>query len=146
MFCTFFGHRDTDDNIKPILKDTIIDLIENQNVSVFYVGSEGNFDSMVIECLRELSIIYSNIKYFVVLAYMPKTKEKDLFLEKYDTIYPDGLEKTLPRFAIYNRNRWMVKNSDYVVAYVSHSFGGAAQFVELAEREEKVVINLYEFK
>ena len=36
----------------------------------------------------------------------------------------------------------MIKQSDYVVTYITHSWGGAAQFAEMAERQKKTVINL----
>ena len=32
--------------------------------------------------------------------------------------------------------------SDYVVTYITHAWGGAAQFAEMAERQKKTVINL----
>ena len=36
----------------------------------------------------------------------------------------------------------MIEKSDYVVTYVHHSFGGAAQFKEIAEKKGKIVINI----
>ena len=36
----------------------------------------------------------------------------------------------------------MIKQSDYVVTYITHFWGGAAQFAELAERKKKMVINI----
>lgn len=142
--CTFFGHRDTPDDIKPILEQILVDLIENKNVSLFYVGLEGNFDGIVIKALKELVKKYPHIKYYVVLAYMPKERDEDMFLEKYETIYPDELEKTPLRFAIHKRNRWMVLKSDYVVTYIRRNIGGAAIFKELAEKKNKNVINIYD--
>lgn len=138
-----FGHRDTPEDIEPILRQILIELIEREQVLLFYVGLEGRFDGIVIKILRELSKTYTDIKYYVVLAYMPKNRDEDLFIKKYSTIYPDGLEKTPLKFAIHKRNSWMVKKSDYVVTYVKHSFGGAAQFKELAEKQNKRVINIY---
>lgn len=46
MVCTFFGHKDTPKEIEPTLRSTLIDLIENKNVNVFYVGNNGNFDTI----------------------------------------------------------------------------------------------------
>ena len=75
---TFFGHRDTPKEIEPALRLTLIDLIENKNVTVFYVGNHGNFDAMVRRQLEDLSKTYP-IKYYVVLAYMPsKNDESDI--------------------------------------------------------------------
>ena len=58
MTCTFFGHRDAPDTIKPILREKIIDLIENRGVDLFYVGNQGAFDRMTIKVLRELKEKY----------------------------------------------------------------------------------------
>jgi len=38
----------------------------------------------------------------------------------------------------------MIKQSDTVVTYVKRNFGGAAQFTELAQKQGKQVINLWE--
>lgn len=55
MVCTFFGHKDTPKETEPTLRSTLIDLIENKNVNVFYVGNNGNFDTMVRRQLEYLS-------------------------------------------------------------------------------------------
>ena len=139
MVCTFFGHKDTPKEIEPTLRSTLIDLIENKNATNFYVGNNGNFDSMVCHQLEELSEIY-DIKYSVVLAYLPTEKNK--YDDLTHTIYPEGLETVPKRFAISWRNKWMIQQSDIVVTYVTHNFGGAWQFKKMAERLNKHVINL----
>lgn len=142
MFCTFFGHRNTPDEIRPLLHKTLIELIEKQGVDTFYVGDQGNFDHMVKKELKKLTAIYPHIRYFVVLAYMPR-KRRALDVADYsDTIYPDGLENVPRRFAIDRRNRMMVEWSDIVVTYVCYSVGGAAKFKEFAEKKKKIIINL----
>ena len=55
---------------------------------------------------------------------------------------PEGIETVHPHFAISWRNKWMIKQSDYVVTYITHSWGGAAQFAEKANRKKKVLISL----
>ena len=55
---------------------------------------------------------------------------------------PEGIEAVHPRFAISWRNKWMIKQSDYVVTYITHPWGGAAQFAEMAKKQQKAVINL----
>ena len=139
MFCTFFGHKDTPKEIEPTLRSTLIDLIENKNVTVFYVGNNGNFDTMVRRQLEDLSQTYP-ITYSVVLAYLPTEKNK--YDDLTNTIYPEGLETVPKRFAIPWRNKWMIHQSDVVVTYVTRNFGGAAQFKALAERLNKHIINL----
>ena len=136
MTVTFFGHKDTPKSIEPVLRSTIIELIEKHNVTVFYVGNQGNFDIMVHRQLRELSLIYP-INYSVVLAYLPN---KNNGTE--NTIYPEGLESVPRRFAISHRNKWMINQSDIVVTYVARSFGGAWQFKLTAEKKRKIIIEL----
>ena len=138
--CTFFGHRDCPETIKPRLREVLIDLITNNGVDTFYVGNQGRFDGIVRSVLRELAQEYPEIHYAVVLAYLPgKKNEYDDFSE---TIFPEGIEAVHPRYAIDWRNRWMLQRADFVVTYIAHPWGGAAKFAEKAKREDKTVINL----
>ena len=138
--CTFFGHRDCPDTVKPRLRQVLIELIENHNVDMFYVGNQGRFDAIVRSELRDLQRAYPQINYAVVLAYMPgKQTEYDDYS---DTMLPEGIESVHPRYAISWRNNWMLKQSDYVVTYITHSWGGAAQYSAKGERQGKRVINL----
>ena len=134
---TFFGHRDTPKEIEPALRLTLIDLIENKNATVFYVGNHGKFDAMVRRQLEDLSKIYP-IKYYVVLAYMPSKNDNP----DEHSILPEGIESVPRRFAINYRNKWMLTKSDIVVTYVTRNFGGAAKFNKLAEKKKKTTINL----
>ena len=138
--CTFFGHRECPDSIKTQLRAVLINLITNHDVDMFYVGNQGRFDTIVRGVLRELQKEYPQINYVVVLAYMPgKQTEYDDYT---DTMLPEGIESVHPRYAISWRNNWMLKHSDYVVTYITHSWGGAAQFAEKAAKQGKVVINM----
>ena len=139
MVCTFFGHKDAPKEIEPTLRSTLIGLIENKNVTVFYVGNNGNFDTMVRHQLEDLSQTYP-ITYSVVLAYL--STEKNKYDNLTNTIYPEGLETVPKRFAISWRNKWMIQQSDVVVTYVTHNFGGAAQFKDVAKRMNKLTIEL----
>lgn len=136
--CTFFGHRDCPAEIKPKLREVLIDLIENQSVNMFYVGNNGAFDRLVRGVLRELVHEYPQIRYAVVLERMPS--EQDGTAQ--DTMLPEGIEEVPPRFAISWRNNWMLRQADFVVTYITHTWGGAAKFAEAAERQKKAVINL----
>ena len=137
MTCTFFGHRDTPKEIEPALRLTLIDLIENKNATGFYVGNHGSFDAMVRRQLEDLSKTYP-IKYYVVLAYMPR---KDDNPDEH-SILPEGIETVPKRFAINYRNKWMLTKSDIVVTYITRPFGGAWKFKQMAEKQEKTMISL----
>lgn len=138
MTVTFFGHNDTPKEIEAPLKAVLIDLIENHKATEFYVGNNGNFDTMVHRQLGKLSYIY-HINYSIVLAYLPVNN-----IYGNNTVYPEGIETVPKRFAISYRNKWMIEQLDTVVTYVIRSFGGARQFKDIAKKKGKKVIELSE--
>ena len=142
MTCCFFGHKDTPSTIAPELEKVLTDLIENHGVVSFLMGNQGAFDYMALGAVRRLKERYPHITYNVVLAYMPGRKEEWSAYSPEETMYPEGLEEVPPRFAIAWRNKWMIAESEYVVAYVNHSWGGAAKYFEIAEKKKKNVINI----
>ena len=141
MVCTFFGHKDTPNEIESILKSTIKSLIENNTDCKFFVGNNGNFDTLVQKCLGELADVYP-IKYDIVLSYMPK---KNPYYQKKinNTILPEGIEKVPKCFAISYRNNWMIKNADFVITYVKYPFSNSAKYKEIAIKKKKEVIELF---
>ena len=139
--CTIFVYSDAPAEIKTNLEFSIKDLIVNKNVSVFYFGNQGKFDFYVKEVLTELKFEFPHIKTYLVLAYLPN-KKTDISLLKIDSIFPEGIETVPKQFAISWRNKWMINNSQYVITYITHSWGGAAKFKELAEKKNKNVVEL----
>lgn len=140
--CVFFGHKDVSAEISPKLEAEIVKLIENKQVSTFYVGNNGNFDHMVYSILKKLKPQYPCISYAVILAYVPTKKEEYPYYDESETMVPDGVENGPLRFAISRRNKWMIEQADFVITHVIRDWGGAAQFKELAEKKKKVVINI----
>ena len=138
--CCFFGHREVTHNIKPKLTEIIEKLITEDGVTDFYVGHQGQFDSMVFQVLKELKVKYPKIRYTVVLAYMPNEHIKEIYGE--DTLFPDGMESVPKRFAISKRNDWMLKHSDIAVFYVWKITGGAAKFKEKAKKKGLRIIDV----
>ena len=137
--CTFFGHHDCPSSIKPKLRDVLIDLIKNNAVDMFYVGQQGAFDGIVRSVLKELVSVCPHIRYAVVLERLPPKRDEFDTRDYSDTMLPEGIETVHPRFAISWRNKWMITQSDYVVTYITHSWGGAAQFAEMAQRKKNVI-------
>lgn len=138
MVCTFFGHQDCSNAIKTRLLEVIKNQIK-QGATQFFVGTHGNFDAIALSCLRCLKQEYPEIRYAVVLAYLPDNSED---YRPDETIFPDGIETVPKRYAIDYRNRWMIDRADTVVAYVARSYGGAAKYVAKASHRGKTVINL----
>ncbi len=118
-------------------------MVTQEDVKCFYIGNHGAFDRMALAVLKRLKTQYPSIEVYVVLAYMPGKKEEFLLADEPDTIYPEGLEFVPRRFAITHRNRWTVDQADYVVAYVDHGYGGAAQTLRYAKSKgTKIILNL----
>lgn len=139
MVVTFCGHRDVvcSDNLTRQLKFILCDLIL-EGADTFLLGGYGTFDSMAAMAVRELKSTYPHIRSTLVLAYLDRDYNEDLYD---DTIYPP-LERVPLRYAISQRNRWMVDTADVVVSYVIHSYGGAATTFRYAEQKKKRIIHL----
>lgn len=144
MICAFFGHKDTPESVKPVLKSAVKKIIERYPDTTFYVGNNGNFDRMVLSVLKSLSKDFPTISYAVILAYLPTGKSAEF--DGMSTIYPEGIERVPKKYAISYRNDWIVKKADMVICYITHNYGGAAKFVEKAHKNGKIVCNLAEFE
>lgn len=143
LSCTFFGHHDAPQSLFPAICAEIERMITERGVTHFYVGTTGDFDYMSYRALQKVLPQYPTVRFETVLAYLPRIYDRTMEVLVYseNLLLPEGIEKVPPRFAISYRNRWMVKHSDFVIAYV-HRGGGAEQFVKLAERQNKPVVRL----
>lgn len=139
MTVTFCGHRDIvcSDKLTRQLRFVLYDMI-SEGADTFLLGGYGAFDSMAAMTVRELKSTYPHIRSTLVLAYLDRDYNEDLYD---DTVYPP-LEGVPLRYAISQRNRWMVAASDVVVSYVTHSYGGAATTLRYAEKKKKRIVRL----
>ncbi len=140
MVGTFFWHSDCCGLDENMLLKAIEELIMN-GVKTFYVGNQGNFDSMVLGCLSKLNKTQQQFSYSVVLAY-PPTNNNGFDLYCGYSIYPEGLETVHPKYDIEKRNKWMIDRADYCLCYINHTWGGAYKFARQAKRRGLKVINM----
>ncbi len=143
--CALFGHRDSPESIAKVLYNAIERVIAEEDVKVFYVGTQGSFDRIAYRVLCELENKYS-IEIKVVLAYLQT--DKNSYYDYKKTVFPDVLENTPRKYAIIKRNNYMIDNSDYIVCYVENSFTNAYTFVKRAIRKNLKIKNIgsYKFK
>ena len=137
--CTFFGEHDCPDSIEPILRETIIKLITRYGVTYFYVGNNGKFDLLATRILKELENYYYDIYISVTLAYFPDN-DKDLY-DRY-TDYPFVFKTISEKHAVDYRNNYMLKNCEYVIAYLTKESGSTAKYINMAIKSKKKVINI----
>ena len=132
---TFCGHRQVpQDEIKNWLENTVETLIKD-GAEVFLLGGYGAFDELAAKTVWELKKKYPHIRSALVIPY----RNRRFTLKYYDfAIYPP-LGSVEDRYAIIERNRWMVREADTVVAYVVRE-GGAAKTLDYARRNKKEII------
>lgn len=137
MKVTFCGHSDVahPEEVRAWLYETVEKLIR-LDADMFLLGGYGAFDRMAASVVWDLKQKNPHIQSVLVKPYLDREMDES----KYDwTVYP-GLETVPPRYAISHRNRYMVDEANFVVAYVLHGWGGAAQTLEYAKQKQKSII------
>lgn len=150
MIITFCGHaqfqksKEYEQKTFAFLKEKVGD-----NAADIYLGGYGNFDAFAYDCCKKYKETHPNISLVFVTPYLTIDNCRNSLRHQeamYDFIlYPEIEEKPL-RYAITYRNRYMVEKADYVVAYVSHDWGGAYGTYKHAQRKGKEIFNLACFK
>ena len=153
--CCFTGHRNISviDRlfIKKRLKKELENLIEN---GVIYFGSGGaiGFDTIAALTVLKLKNKYPQIKLIMIL---PCKEQDKLWTEKDKQIYSDILKKAdktvytsenYHRGCMHVRNRHLVDNSSYCIAYLKENKGGTAYTVNYALKNDIKVINIAKIK
>ena len=150
--CSFTGHRDIPfgekQTLKCRLKETLVKLIEEKDVRLFIAGGALGFDTMAAETVIELRGNYPEIKLRLALPCDDQTKrwkENDVLLYKHIMEKADDVVYTSHVYTagcMHIRNRYMIDNSDFCVAYMTKETGGTAYTVNYAVKKGKKVINL----
>ena len=131
MVCTFFGHRDTPDAMREKVKAAILGLLREEQDVEFYVGNNGSFDFVVQDVLSELKRRGFYLRYKIVLSFLG---EKALGGEQEATFFPEGLENSLPKFAISRRNEWLIKNANAAIVYFDFQASNSYKWIEKARK------------
>lgn len=146
MRITFCGHSDYLEYEK--YKNNLLQLFEELAIESdleFYLGRDGRFDYFAYSCANQHKQNHPNTKIIFVTPYIlpnySKLVEADELFD--DVIYPP-LENAPYKFAIIKRNEWLINHCELIIAYVKHSFGGAAKTLAYAKRKRKNIINLIE--
>ena len=151
MVVSFFGHRSLYGSERLIdrVEKTITENIKDCNDEiVFFCGGYGDFDDLCARMCRSIKENLEKCELVFVTPYMSLTQQEKIKswigLGLYDSVIYPPLERVPLKFAISKRNEWMIDQSDLIVAYVQHSYGGAYQSLLYARRKGKRIINLAE--
>mgnify|MGYP002627455971 CR=1 FL=1 len=137
MTCFFIGHRDAPEDIYAKLRDAVAIHITKHGVTDFVVGHYGRFDSMAARAVREEKVRYPEVTLTLLLPYYDPTKPLELPSGYAGSLYPDGLEHAPRRAAIVRANQYMVRHSDYLIAYDAGMIGNTRKLVEYARHRER---------
>ena len=142
MTVTFFGHSDFFKTVEyaQAVQQILEEKCKSSDVT-FLLGSNGNFDSFAYSCAKKYKEKHTLSKLVFVTPYIEESYLKKRAPMYDETIFPD-IENTLRHFRIHKRNEYMVRSSDFIIAYVAREYGGAYKAVEYAKKKQKEIINL----
>ena len=86
----------------------------------------------------------NSIRLILALPYMREriNRNRGFYTSFYDEIVVPCDTSAYSKGAFSLCNRWKVDRSDFVISFVTKSFGGAFETVKYAEKKGKKVINL----
>ena len=147
---SFIGHRSlyNSEDLFESVRQAVVENIDVAERVVFFCGGYGDFDDLCARVCRSIKKDIKNCEIIFVTPYMTEEQQKKIKglmeLNLYDSVIYPPLEQTPLKFAISRRNEWMVEQSDFIIAYVEYSFGGAYQSLTYARRRGKRILNLAE--
>ena len=145
--CTFTRHRkifsDYSENIDRILEC----LLAEYGSLKCYVGEDGDFDSLCAARVKRLKENHpeNSIRLILALPYMREriNRNRGFYTSFYDEIVvPHEAYGAYSKGAFSLCNRWKVDRSDFVISFVTKSFGRAFETVKYAEKKGRNVINI----
>lgn len=132
---SFIGHREIDDFffVEDQVDSIVRDLIRSKEYVEFYVGRNGEFDTLVASVIKRVKKEMGGHNSSLILVIPYPVAEMEAYENYYDEVeYPRELYKVHFKSAITKRNEWLVENSDMLVAYVIRDYGGAARCLKKA--------------
>lgn len=140
MTITFLGHSRIADpeSVRKQVEETLIKVCDPSEELRFYCGGYGDFDLLCAKACRSLKPFYPKSEIVLVIPYLEMPQRREPPKGLYDaTVYPP-LENVPLRFAISQRNKWMIREADLIIAYVKSSGGAYTSFL-YAERKKKIL-------
>ena len=150
MIITFFGHSNFRKNtdVETRIMNFLEEYVGDKRADI-YLGGYGNFDEFAYECCKKYRESHPGVSLVFVTPYLTPEYQKNYLADiskRYDSVIYPEIEKYPLRLAIVYRNRFMVDSADFVLAYVTHTWGGAYNTYKYAERKRKTIFNFADLK
>lgn len=141
---SMIGHRVIEDSgVEEKLYELFRELLRTKEYVEFYLGRNGDFDILAASMIKRLHKSYRDDNSVMILVLPYLVKDYEYYEDYYDgIIIPDELHGVHPKAAITERNRWMVANTDVLIAYIRNESGGTAACVRMAEQHGRTVIKI----
>lgn len=146
--CCFAGHRFASQSLLQEITFAVEDIVRDFENIEFYSGGMGQFDKLCEQAVREIKKRYpeKEICLFLVLPsyqYAPRNDDLQFMRRLYDDIFVcDASDGSHYKSMIGKRNRWMVEESDVMIAYVLHESGGAYTSLKIAQKKGLRIIRV----
>jgi len=162
--CCFFGHRKIDktEKLKNNLYEIIENLIVNEKIDTFFLGSKSQFDDLCHKIVTELKEKHPHIKRIYVRSafqHIPDWYEDSLLNHYEGTYFPEHMENA-GRASYVERNQEMINRSKFCVVYYDENYlpprrkngkrdlidyqpkSGTAVAYDYARKKKKIIINV----
>lgn len=142
---SMIGHRVVEDySVEERLHELFRELLRTKEYVEFYLGRNGDFDILAASVIKRLHKNYRDDNSAMILVLPYPVKDYEYYEDYYDEIIiPDELHGVHPKAAITERNRWMVANTDVLIAYyIRNEIGGTAACVHMAEQLGRKIIKI----
>ncbi|MEE1350591.1 MAG: SLOG family protein [Clostridia bacterium] len=148
--CFFTGHRiisnDEKTELKYAIKNLCINLIEKKAVTDFITGGALGFDTVAALAILDLKKIYPHIKlhlYFPCTNQTARWRKCDADIWKKIKSHADDFKYIVDMPYISGcmqlRNKAMVDNALYGIAYCNKAYGGTYSTVKYAKEKNRIV-------
>ncbi|CUQ41992.1 Uncharacterised protein [Flavonifractor plautii] len=134
--CFFIGHRETPEEIYPVLCAAVEEHIVRYGVTEFIVGRYGCFDGLAAKAVKTAKQTHPEVELTLLLPYHPAERPIPVPDGFDSTYYPPGMENVPRKVAIVRANRYMVDHTDFLIAYAWHPASNARDLLEYARKRE----------
>lgn len=140
--CALAGDSGFSESIQTEFRKTVIDLIENHKVDLFYMIYGGEFNLMAEEELEKIIEDYPDVYFEIFVCNIPHREYNRLINVLYNITVVEGEEGETREHGLNVLKEGIIGASEYVITYVKNADGDAGSFKDIALKKGKTVIEL----
>lgn len=150
--CCFTGHRviptGKAEELRRRVKDGILYLCENMNITTYYAGGALGFDTLAAEAVIEYRKERPNIRLVIVMPCRDQSARWNMADKlRYERIKNAAnevicLSEQYHRDCMLERNRYLIDHSRVCICYLTKQTGGTAYTVKYARENGLRIFNI----